>query len=52
LFPCWIVPGLGSEARMNLPGTIQGNWTWRYWRGALTEEIRDRLLALTRIYDR
>jgi 4-alpha-glucanotransferase len=50
--PLQDVLGLGSEARMNLPGTIQGNWTWRYSREALTEEIRDRLRALTRIYDR
>ena len=21
--------GLGSEARMNLPGTAEGNWEWR-----------------------
>jgi 4-alpha-glucanotransferase len=21
--------GLGSEARMNLPGSLEGNWTWR-----------------------
>jgi len=50
--PLQDVLGLGSEARMNLPGTIKGNWTWRYSRGALTQEIRDRLHALTRIYDR
>ncbi|MEC7722336.1 MAG: 4-alpha-glucanotransferase [Candidatus Thermoplasmatota archaeon] len=22
--------GLGSEARMNIPGTVDGNWTWRF----------------------
>jgi len=22
--------GLGSEGRMNYPGTIQGNWEWRF----------------------
>ena len=22
--------GLGSEARMNTPGTTTGNWTWRF----------------------
>ena len=22
--------GLGTEARMNIPGTTQGNWTWRF----------------------
>lgn len=44
--------GLGSEARMNLPGTVSGNWKWRYKAGALTSEIRDRLERLTRMYDR
>ena len=24
------VMGLGSEARMNIPGTVDGNWTWRF----------------------
>ena len=24
------VLGLGSEARMNIPGTVDGNWTWRF----------------------
>jgi 4-alpha-glucanotransferase len=22
--------GLGSEARMNTPGTVDGNWRWRF----------------------
>jgi 4-alpha-glucanotransferase len=22
--------GLGNEARMNLPGTVEGNWQWRF----------------------
>ena len=44
--------GLGSEARMNLPGSVKGNWKWRYQRGALTREVCDRLHQLTRIYDR
>jgi 4-alpha-glucanotransferase len=26
---------LGSEARMNRPGTVEGNWTWRAPRGIL-----------------
>jgi 4-alpha-glucanotransferase len=26
--------GLGSEARMNTPGTTEGNWRWRFeWAG-------------------
>ncbi|HET7757908.1 MAG TPA: 4-alpha-glucanotransferase, partial [Steroidobacteraceae bacterium] len=28
--------GLGPEARLNTPGTVSGNWTWRLPTGALT----------------
>ena len=30
------VLGLGSEARMNMPGTAKGSWKWRLREGALT----------------
>jgi 4-alpha-glucanotransferase len=43
--------GLGSEARMNLPGTSQGNWEWRM-RGPAGEKEQARLRELTRIYGR
>jgi 4-alpha-glucanotransferase len=46
------VLGLGSEARMNLPGTVSGNWKWRYRASALTAEIKSRLRELTLLYDR
>ena len=45
--PLQDVLGLGHEARMNLPGTEQGNWTWRYEANALTAEHAARLRALT-----
>jgi 4-alpha-glucanotransferase len=32
---------------MNLPGTDQGNWQWRYAPGDLTRERAERLRALT-----
>jgi 4-alpha-glucanotransferase len=38
---------LGSEARMNHPGTGSGNWTWRYRAADLTPERAERLRALT-----
>jgi 4-alpha-glucanotransferase len=41
------VLGLGSEARMNRPGQSDGNWSWRYRRGALTDELAARLRELT-----
>ena len=30
IFPLQDVLGIGSEGRMNLPGTSSGNWHWRY----------------------
>ncbi|MEJ7729371.1 MAG: 4-alpha-glucanotransferase [Polyangiaceae bacterium] len=44
--------GLGSEARMNLPGTASGNWEWRLPPDAPDEEVLTRLGALTATYDR
>jgi 4-alpha-glucanotransferase len=35
---------LGSDSRMNMPGTVAGNWTWRFgW-----EQVDDALPALSR----
>jgi 4-alpha-glucanotransferase len=48
LVPLQDVLELGSEARMNLPGTSDGNWSWRYLPRALTPELADRLRAETR----
>jgi 4-alpha-glucanotransferase len=50
--PLQDVLGLGSDARMNLPGRADGNWRWRYHSGALTDHIRGRLLDLTKTYGR
>jgi len=52
IIPLQDVLGLGSEARMNLPGTVSGNWKWRFKPPALTKEISDRLRKLTVLYDR
>jgi 4-alpha-glucanotransferase len=47
IVPLQDVLGLGSEARMNLPGSSQGNWRWRYVASDLTPTIRQRLRAIT-----
>ena len=39
IIPLQDVLGLGSEARMNLPGTLSGNWKWRFKADALTKEM-------------
>ncbi len=43
---------LGNEARINVPSTLGGNWSWRMREGALTRELEERLLELTRTYCR
>jgi 4-alpha-glucanotransferase len=45
--PLQDVLGLGSDARMNLPGIEKGNWRWRYEKGALTGDLAARLRDLT-----
>ena len=45
--PLQDVLDLGNEARMNLPGTEEGNWQWRYSPAALTAELARRLRELT-----
>jgi len=44
--------GLGTEARMNLPNSTEGNWAWRYDSGQLSDEIAARLRKLTELYGR
>lgn len=47
------VLGLGSEARMNTPGTVgPQNWSWRLPEGALTPALAERLRAATAAADR
>ncbi|HEY5885575.1 MAG TPA: 4-alpha-glucanotransferase, partial [Pyrinomonadaceae bacterium] len=47
IVPLQDVLGLGSEARMNIPNSLEGNWVWRVKAGALTDEIAERLGSLT-----
>lgn len=44
--------GLGSEARINTPSTLGGNWEWRMDRDACTEELSKHMLELAQIYGR
>jgi 4-alpha-glucanotransferase len=38
---------LGAEARMNVPGSMGGNWRWRCTDEMLSQQIFERLLGLT-----
>jgi 4-alpha-glucanotransferase len=52
LIPMQDILGLGSDARMNLPGRPSGNWRFRFRWEQLTPTITARLRELTRLYDR
>jgi len=52
LIPLQDVLGLGSEARMNLPGRPDGNWQWRMLPDSLSAEHAQRLRGLAQMYDR
>lgn len=43
---------LGTEARMNIPSTLGGNWVWRMTQADLTLDVEDFLLEITETYDR
>ncbi|AEG60810.1 4-alpha-glucanotransferase [Desulforamulus ruminis] len=43
---------LDSDARMNFPGTVGGNWEWRLRPGSLTPELQERLARLSVLYNR
>jgi 4-alpha-glucanotransferase len=44
--------GLGTEARMNTPSTLGGNWTWRMREAAFSGEVAAALAELSRLYGR
>ena len=44
--------GLGSEARMNTPGILGGNWQWRMLPGQITEDLTKRIARMTSLYGR
>ena len=44
MLPLQDVLHLGGEARMNTPGTDNGNWTWRFEWEALPSDLAPRLL--------
>lgn len=46
------VLGLGSSARMNLPGQAEGNWAWRFTPDQLRPEHAERLREMATTYGR
>lgn len=52
IMPLQDLLGLGTEARMNIPGTASGNWGWRFeWKQLLPQHAKN-LKELTEKYNR
>ena len=52
IFPLQDVLGLGAGHRMNLPGTVDGNWQWRFDWSQVDGGLADRLREITTRYSR
>jgi 4-alpha-glucanotransferase len=52
IFPIQDVLGQGSDARMNIPGTSNGNWGYRVQPGLLSSKVAAKLARLTETYER
>ncbi|HPN56410.1 MAG TPA: 4-alpha-glucanotransferase [Candidatus Omnitrophota bacterium] len=48
IFPLQDILGLGQEARMNIPGTSSGNWTWRFAPESLTPRLAEKIARQVR----
>ena len=44
--------GLGSEARINIPSTLGGNWVWRLKKGQFGKEAVSEIARVTKLYGR
>ncbi|HZJ99168.1 MAG TPA: 4-alpha-glucanotransferase [Tissierellaceae bacterium] len=42
--------GLDDKARMNVPGSLGDNWTWRLRKGQLTDDLAYRIRELTKMF--
>ena len=52
IIPMQDVLGLGSEARLNLPGRASGNWRFRFSWDQVTPEMIERLRKLVDTFER
>jgi 4-alpha-glucanotransferase len=52
IVPMQDVLALGSEARMNVPGTPSGNWRWRMTEEQMATPAWQQLADLTELYYR
>lgn len=52
IIPIQDIIGLGSDARMNIPGKSEGNWQFRFEENDLNEKIADKLKYLCELFNR
>ena len=52
LAPLQDLLSLDNSARMNYPGSLGGNWTWRFQPEVLDEFLRSRLYETNLLYGR
>lgn len=43
---------LGTEARMNIPSTLGGNWKWRAKKQHINEDLSKKICEITKLYGR
>ena len=44
--------GMDNSARMNTPGTVDANWSWRLLPGQITEELGEEVRNVTKRFGR
>ena len=52
IVPAQDLLGLGSESRMNVPGSAEGNWSWQADAGVFDAALAGRVRALVEEHDR
>lgn len=52
IIPMQDVLNLGTEARMNFPGTTGGNWQWRFTWDQISDDLAGTLKEMTEMYGR
>ena len=52
IIPMQDILALGSDCRMNIPGTMVNNWRWRFSWEQLSEDTSEKLSAMIHLYNR
>jgi 4-alpha-glucanotransferase len=52
IIPVQDLLSISTEARFNIPGTLEGNWCWRLDSLDSLVEVKDKFQSLNRLYGR